>query len=127
MLERLKKQQGFLYLIECLCVAVFCMCICIVTAGSLGPKILGEIADIGSALGALNQSFTLTGFEIGHPNDLSRMPLGGDPTHCDMPPGGGGSHCGCGFIDTTDFCDQDASCGIRACIAATTEAPGGSG
>ncbi len=114
MLKRLKNQDGFSYVLEVLCVCTFCFCICLIAAGSLGSKILGEVGDVGSAIGSLNQSYTLTGIAVGHPND---------PTH----PTDVAAWAGSSFTDTTDFCDQSASCGVRACIAPTPEGAGGGG
>lgn len=118
MLKTLKQQGGFWYLLECLCVAGFCFCICIVSASSLGPKILGEIGDVGSAIGSLNQSYTLIWLDIGHPNSLNAE---GEPPMDDS------GHADSDFTDTQDFCDQGTACGVRTCIAPIPEAPGGGG
>jgi hypothetical protein len=107
---QLKEQSGFSYLLEVLCVTSFCFCICIIAAGSLGSKILGEVGDVGAAIGSLNQSYTLTGIAVGHPND---------PNH----PTDVATWAGSSFVDTQDFCDQSSSCGVRACIAPSPEAP----
>jgi hypothetical protein len=110
-----------LYLLACLCVAATCFCICFMAAGSLGSKILAEVGDVGSAVGSLNQSYTLTGAAV-HPNEPTAPELLG--------PGGGGAvteRAGSSFTDTADFCDQGPSCGIRTCIPAIPEAPGGGG
>ena len=114
MLKKLKNQDGFGHIIEVLCVASFCFCICIIAAGSLGSKILGEVGDVGAAIGSLNQSYTLTGIAVGHPND---------PNH----PTDVATWAGSSFVDTADFCDQSSSCGVRACQAPTPETGGGGG
>jgi hypothetical protein len=107
---QLKRQDGFAYLLDCLLVIICCFCVSIIAWGSLGSKVLGEVGDVGAMIGSLNQSYTLTGIAVGHPND---------PNHpTDIAVWAGSS-----FVDTQDFCDQSSSCGVRACQAPTPEAP----
>jgi hypothetical protein len=113
-LKKLKNQDGFAYLLDCLLVIICCFCVSIIAWGSLGSKVLGEVGDVGAMIGSLNQSYTLTGIAVGHPND---------PNH----PTDVATWAGSSFTDTQDFCDQSSSCGVRACQAPTQEPLAGGG
>jgi hypothetical protein len=84
-------------------------CLCMMASGSLGAKILGEVGDVGAAIGTLNQSYDMTGIGVGHPND---------PHATDV-----ATWAGSNFTDLQDFCDQSPTCGVRACQAPTPEVP----
>ncbi|MEE8522344.1 MAG: hypothetical protein V3T72_00305 [Thermoanaerobaculia bacterium] len=109
--SHLKKQEGFCYFLECVCVCTFCFCIYIIGSGLIGSSVLGEFGDFARAIGSLNQSYTSTGLAVGHPND---------PTH----PTDVATWAGSSFVDTLDFCDQGGG-GVRNCIAPAPEALGG--
>ena len=105
-----KSEKGYVNSVECLFLLTSMMCCSVIMAGSLGSKIIAEAGDIGSAISSLNQSFTMTGVAVGHPND---------PNHpTDIAVWSGAS-----FTDLQDFCDQSATCGVRLCINANLEAP----
>jgi hypothetical protein len=113
MFEKLKKQDGFaLISVEALFIMTCCLCVLVAICGSFGSKLIGEWGDLGAAIGSLNQSYTLTGIAVGHPND---------PNH----PTDVAVWAGSSFTDTQDFCDQSATCGVRACQAPTPEGNGG--
>ena len=105
-----RRERGYINSVECLFLLTSMMCCSVIMAGTLGSKIIAEAADIGSAISSLNQSFTMTGVAVGHPND---------PNH----PTDVASWAGASFVDSLDFCDQSATCGVRLCINATLEAP----
>lgn len=105
-----KKQGGFIVGTE----LVFCMtcmlCICVIAWGSFGTKVVAEWGDLGSAIGSLDQSYTVSGMAVYHVND---------PVHDANNPIA--SWAGSSFSDNQDFCDEGCDCGIVMCI------PGGEG
>ncbi len=108
-LLRKKKQGGFVVGTELIFLLTCMLCIAVISWGSLGSKLVGEWGDIGSAVGSLDQSFTLSGMAVYHPNHAhdANNPIA--------------SWAGSSFSDQGDFCDQGCSCGIVMCIAATGE------
>ncbi len=107
-LLRKKKQGGFIISLE----AIFCctclMCCLVIGWGSIGSKALAEVSDIGSAIGSLDQSYSMSGMAVYHVND---------PVHNANNPIA--SWAGSSFSDNTDFCDEGCDCGVVMCIAAT--------
>ena len=108
--KKFKGQAGFLLAIELVVLATLMVCALVVGGSALSSKVVGELGDVGSAVGSLNQSFTTSGMAVGHPGD-ARHPQ--DVATCS----------GSTFTDTQDFCDNDpnCSCGVRFCIPATPE------
>ncbi len=99
------KQGGFILTLELIVTATCMMCVLVISWGALGSKLVSEVGDIGTAVGSLNQGYTMTGMAVGHPND---------PNHpTDIATWGGSS-----FGDGPDFCDTAAcDAGVRLCIA----------
>lgn len=110
--KKFKGQAGFVLATELVVLLTILLCASVVGFSALSSKLVGELGDVGSAVGSLNQSFTLTGMAVGHPGD-ARHPQ--DVATC-----AGGS-----FIDTQDFCDNDpnCACGVRFCIPPPPEIP----
>ena len=108
--KKLKGQGGFLLAIQLVVLATLMVCALVVGGSALSSKLVGELGDVGSAVGSLNQSFTTSGMAVGHPGD-ARHPQ--DVATCS----------GSTFTDTQDFCDNDpnCSCGVRFCIPAPGE------
>ena len=103
-----KNEAGFVMTLELIFLATCLLCVVIIGCASLGAKIIGELGDIGAAVGSLNQSFTTSGAAVGHPTD---------PVH----PQDIATWSGSSFTDTQDFCDQGCTCGVRMCIPPTPE------
>jgi hypothetical protein len=110
--KKFKGQAGFALMTEMIVLLTILLCASVVGYSALSSKVIGELGDIGSAVGSLNQSFTLTSTAVGHPGD-ARHPQ--DVATC----------AGSSFTDTQDFCDNDpnCACGIRFCIPPTPEIP----
>ncbi len=110
MLKRLlNKQSGYVISVELAFMLTVLICVLVICAGAFGPKVIAEWADIGGAIGAWNQSYTLTGVAVGHPND---------PNH----PTDIATWSGSGYSDHPDFCDQtECTCGVRVCQAPSPE------
>ncbi len=104
-LLRRKKQGGFVVGTELIFLISCILCVAVIAWGSVGAKIVAEWGDIGSAIGSLNQSYTLSGMAVFHPNHVhnANNPLA--------------SWGGSSFTDSGDFCDQGCECGIVLCIS----------
>jgi hypothetical protein len=101
-----KKQGGFVLSVE-LCILIgMAFCMTVICATLVGTKVLGEYGDIGGAIGSLNQSYTITGIAVGHPNSTH-------PTNLV-------SWAGSSYQDTVDFCDAEG-CGLQVCLPPTPE------
>lgn len=103
-----KKQSGFVVGTE-LCIHLTCMlCLIIICWGAFGPKAVAEWSDIGSAIGSLDQSYTMSGMAVYHVND---------PVHDANNPIA--TWAGSTFSDNDDFCDEGCDCGVVMCIPAS--------
>ncbi len=109
-LLRKNKQGGFVVGTELIFLLTCMLCVAVIAWGSLGSKIVGEWADIGSAIGSLNQNYNMSGMAVYHIND---------PVHNANNPVASWS--GSSFTDYPDFCDQGCNCGIVMCIPGTAE------
>lgn len=107
---RRNRQGGFIISLELVFLATIIVAAVAIGATSLGAKLVGEMSDVGTAVGSLNQSYTFTGLAVGHP---------ADPNHpIDIATVSGST-----YGDTLDFCDNDpnCACGVRFCLAPSTE------
>jgi hypothetical protein len=108
-MKRTKQGQGgFIVSLELIFIATCMLCVVVIGWASVGSKIIGEYADIGSAVGSLNQSFFTSGMVVQHP---------ADPVHPEPVAFWAGSS----FEDHEDFCDAGLTCGVIACIAPSAE------
>jgi hypothetical protein len=103
-----KKQGGFIVSLELVFIATCILCVVIIAWASLGSKLVAEFGDLGAAVGSLNQSYTITGMAVGHPND---------PNH----PTDVATWAGSTYHDDVDFCDEGGTCGVRFCIPPRAE------
>ena len=110
--KKLNSQSGFVQSLELVFLGTIVLGVVIIGWSSFGAKLIGEMGDLGAAVGSLNQSFTITGMAVGHPTD---------PVH----PQDIATTSGSSFTDTQDFCDNDpnCACGVRMCIPPTPEVP----
>jgi len=110
--KKLNSQSGFVQSLELVFLGTVVLSVVIIGWSSFGSKLIGEMSDLGSAVGSLNQSYTYTGMAVGHPGD-ARHPQDVATTS------------GSTFTDTQDFCDNDpnCACGVRMCIPPTPEIP----
>ncbi len=106
---RKKKQGGFVVGTELIFLLSCVLCVCVIAWGSFGAKVVGEWADLGGAIGSLNQSFTLTGMAVYHPNHAHNA---NNPV---------ASWAGSSYTDYQDFCDQGCTCGVVICIMTGSE------
>jgi hypothetical protein len=112
MLKKPRNQDGFLITIELIFLATLLIGILVIGGAALAPKLISELADVGAAVGSLNQSYTLTGTDVGHPND---------PNH----PTDTATWAGSGYVDHLDSCDiRGCDSGVRFCQSPTPEANG---
>lgn len=105
-----RSEPGFLLSVELIVLLLAVMASSLLVVGVVSTSILDEVADLGSAVGRLNTSFTLTGTTVdplGEPQDAAALAEGS----------------GSIFADSADYCDQGATCGVRRCIAPPGEAP----
>jgi hypothetical protein len=102
-----KKQGGWIVSTELVVLMTCCLCAAVICCAAFGAKAVGEWSDVGAAIGSLNQSFSLTGVQVGHPLD---------PVH----PTPIAVWAGSSFVDTVDFCDV-GGCGVQVCIPPTPE------
>lgn len=109
-----RGNSGFIVSLELVFIATCMLCVVIIAWASFGTKIVAELGDIGAAVGSLNQSYTITGVAIFHPND---------PNH----PTDVAVWSGSGYLDVQDFCDVGGTCGVRFCIPPVPEEPVGGG
>ncbi len=109
---RRNRQGGFVISLELVFLCTIVVAAVLIGATSLAAKLTGEFADVGTAVGSLNQSYQFTGMAVGHP---------ADPIH----PIDIGRWAGSQNIDFLDFCDTDpnCACGVRMCIAPSVEFP----
>jgi hypothetical protein len=105
-----RRDSGFVVSLELVFIATCMLCVVLVAWASFGTKIVAEFGDIGAAVGSLNQSYTITGVAIFHPND---------PNH----PTDVATWTGSSFHDAPDFCDEGGACGVRFCVPPEPEAP----
>ena len=98
-------EAGFIISAELVLVATILVIGCIVGLSEVQHAVVGELNDIGDAIGSLNQSYCFSGF---HKQD-------GCETHAKTS--------GSAFKDTMDDCDNN-QCQI-ACDAPTPERPKG--
>ncbi len=100
-----KKEGGFVVGTELIFLCSCILCIAVIAWGSVGAKIVAEYSDLASAVGSLDQSYTISGMAVYHVND---------PVHNANNPiafwAGSGKH------DNVDFCDQGCDCGVVMCI-----------
>ena len=110
--KKLNRQSGFVLSLELVVLGTLVLAAVIIGGSSFGAKLIGEFSDLGTAVGTLNQSYSMTGMAVGHPND-ARHPQ-------DI-----ASTSGSSFTDTQDFCDNDpnCACGVRVCVPPTPEIP----
>ncbi|MEP7008849.1 MAG: hypothetical protein ABJC13_00850 [Acidobacteriota bacterium] len=109
MVRRGKKgQAGFIVSAEIIFILTIMICCVAIGWSSISAKIIGEIGDLGSAIGSLNQSYSMSGMAVGHPTD---------PVH----PTDIAFWRGSSFEDHQDFCDQGGTCGVRMCIPPAPE------
>ncbi len=106
-----KDQGGFVVGTELIFLLSCMLCVCVIAWGSFGAKVVGEWGDLGSAVGSLNQSFSLTGMAVFHPNHAHNA---NNPV---------ASWAGSSFTDSQDFCDQGCDCGVVICLAPVAEVP----
>jgi hypothetical protein len=95
-----KRQAGFVQSLELMLLATCAVALVAVSSASIGTELAAEYADLGSAIGALDQSYSLGGMAVAHPDD---------------PTGGGAAATWAGSA----FTDDDAnvpSCGVFVCI-----------
>lgn len=109
MLKRSKKKQedGFVVSVELLFLITSVLCVSVIAWGSVGAKIVAEWSDVGSAVGSLDQSYSVSGMAVFHAND---------PVHNANNPIA--AWAGSSFRDNTDFCDEGCDCGVHMCIPA---------
>ena len=97
-------ETGFIVSAELVLVATILVIGMITGLTSVRDAVITELADVGAAISAINQSYN----------------FGGASAHC-------GSTVGSGFRDQTDFCDNPSdSCNsrcLRICDGAAPEAP----
>ena len=99
-----RKQGGFALSTELLVLLTGCLAMTVIICGSVGSKVVAEWGDFGAAIGSLDQSYSITGMQVAHPND---------PVH----PTPIATTRGSQFDDGQDFCDTAAcDCGVRLCI-----------
>ena len=106
-----QRQAGFAVGLEAIFLLTCILCVSIVTWGAVGPKITDEWVDIASTIGSLDQSYSVTGMAVFHPND---------PVHNMANPIA--SWAGSQFSDNEDFCEccEPGCTGGRVlCIAAS--------
>jgi hypothetical protein len=110
--KKSKGEAGFIQSLELVFLGTIVLCTVIIGWSSFGSKLVGEMADLGSAVGSLNQSYSMTGMAVGHPTD---------PVH----PQDVATWSGSSYSDTQDYCDNDpnCACGVRVCIPPTPEVP----
>ena len=108
--SRASKESGHFLCLGFLFALVSVVSAVVACFGAFGPKVIAEWADVGSAIGGLNQGYSMTGVSVSHPND---------PNHLDPVADWTGS----GYVDQQDFCDQSTTCGVRVCEAPIPEAP----
>jgi len=106
---RKKRQGGFVVGTELIFLLSCVLCVAVIAWGSFGAKVVAEWGDIGAAVGSLNQSYTLTGMQVFHPNHHANTPVA--------------SWSGSSYTDSQDFCDQGCNCGIEICVPPTAEVP----
>ena len=106
----IKPQAGFIVSAEIVFILTIMLCCVAIGWSSICAKLIGEIGDLGGAIGSLNQSYSLSGMAVGHP---------ADPVH----PADVAIWSGSSYVDTQDFCDQGGRCGVRMCIPPTSEGP----
>ncbi len=97
-----KEQGGFVVGTELIFLLSCVLCVAVIAWGSFGAKVVGEWADLGGAIGSLNQSFTLTGMQVFHPNHHANEPVA--------------TFAGSSYTDFQDFCDQRCNCGVVICV-----------
>ena len=102
-----QKQSGMSHSIELLFWCTCAICMAVIIWGSVGAKIVAEWSDVASAVGSLDQSYTISGMAVYHVND---------PVHNANNPLA--SWNGQSFTDNTDFCDDGCDCGVVMCIPA---------
>lgn len=97
------RQSGWLVTTEAIFLMTCCLCAVVVVGVVLGAKLMGESADIASAIGSLNQSYAISGLQVGHPTSLVHpTPLA--------------NWTGSSFLDEQDFCDTGDDCGLQLCV-----------
>lgn len=110
--KKFKGQAGFIQSLELVFLATIVLGVVVIGWTSFGAKLVGEMGDLGAAVGNLNQSYTVSGMAVGHP---------GDPRH----PENIATTSGSSNVDFQDFCDNDpnCACGVQFCIPPTPEVP----
>ena len=67
--KRLNRQSGFVLSLELVVLGTLVLCAVVIGGSSFGAKLIGEFSDLGTSVGTLNQSYTMTGMAVGHPGD----------------------------------------------------------
>lgn len=107
LLKHDKQQGGWIGSTELIVLMTCALCAVVICCAAFGSKAMGEWSDAGAAIGSLNQSYSLTGLEVGHPID---------PVH----PTPVALWSGSSYVDTVDYCDV-GGCGIQVCVAPAPE------
>ena len=100
-----RNQSGVVYSLELLFWSTCVLCMAVIIWGAAGAKIVAEWSDVASAVGSLDQSYSVSGMAVYHVND---------PVHNANNPIA--SWAGSSFTDNTDFCDEGCDCGVVMCI-----------
>lgn len=95
--RREPRQGGFATSAELLFLAACVLCLAVVARGAIGAKVVAEWADLGAAVGSLDQGYSTSGVAVFHAND---------PVHDANNPLA--SWAGSAFADAPDFCDTPA-------------------
>ena len=104
--KRSKKQGGFVLSTELLFLATCVLCASVIIWGAVGAKIIAEWSDFASAVGSLDQSYSISGMAVYHVND----PVHNNPNNAIA------AWSGSSFNDGPDFCDNGCDCGVQMCI-----------
>jgi hypothetical protein len=110
-LELKKRQRGWIGSTEAVVLMTCVLCAAVICCAAFGAKAMGEWSDVAAAIGSLNQSYSLTGVQSGHPLD---------PVH----PTPVAAWAGSSYTDLVDYCDT-GGCGIQVCVTPTREDPPG--
>lgn len=97
-----RQQNGFVVGTNLIFLCTCILCIAVITWATVGTKVVAEWGDLGTAVGSLDQSFTVSGMTVFHEED---------PVHNENNPIV--SWTGSSFADGSDFCDEGSSCGIH--------------
>lgn len=111
---RQPRQGGFAVGAELLFLAACVLCLAVLAWGAVGAKVVAEWADLGAAVGSLDQGYSTSGMAVFHPND---------PVHDGNNPVA--RWAGSAFADAPDFCDTPAcDGGVVLCTVIGGESSG---